>query len=132
MQREEGEGRRGRGQVVESQRDKGLVFVHFTPLVQLSLSAMSDPLQPTANTTATPAAAPSLPLRTLSLAPPKHEPSATGPTVCLARQGDYFALVHASLVGKDDFTPPLWAVLSILAQEDPFPGFSVGGKEMFW
>lgn len=42
-------------------------------------------------------------------------------------------VLHSNL--PDDCTPPLWAVLSVLALEDPFPGFSLGGKgsgEMFW
>ncbi|ORY53982.1 hypothetical protein BCR35DRAFT_310478 [Leucosporidium creatinivorum] len=86
-----------------------------------------------ASTSTAPPAPVSLPLRTLQLSAPAHDPTGPAPTVCLARQGDYFVLAHSTLV--DDMTPPLWAVLSVMAHEDPFPGFSLGGKgsgEMFW
>ncbi|KAK4696089.1 hypothetical protein P7C70_g8431, partial [Phenoliferia sp. Uapishka_3] len=65
-------------------------------------------------------------IRTLTLAPLG---SSTGPgaTVALARQGASFALFNTD---PDD--SPVYAVISVLVTEDPFPGFSMDGHEMIW
>lgn len=101
--------------------------------VRCTFSAQLSDSYRMASTSTAPPPPVSLPLRTLQLAAPAHDPTGQAPTVCLGRQGDYFVLVHSTI--PDDYTAPLWAVLSVLAQEDPFPGFSLGGKgsgEMFW
>lgn len=72
-----------------------------------------------------------LPLRTLMLARPAFA-SSPCPTVCLARYGLSFALIYAQENPEDEYQQPVHATLSVMAGEDPFPGFSMEGNECFW
>ncbi|KAL8292975.1 hypothetical protein RQP46_000669 [Phenoliferia psychrophenolica] len=66
-------------------------------------------------------------IRTLTLAPSPIDPTAPGPTVALARQGTSIILLNT-----DPEESPVWAVLSVLVSEDPFPGYTMDGHEMIW
>lgn len=69
----------------------------------------------------------SKPIRTLTLASSPANPNAPGPTVALARQGSSVALLNT-----DPEDSPIWAMLSVLVSEDPFPGQTMDGHEMIW
>ena len=64
-------------------------------------------------------------IRTLALAP--SDPTTPGPVVALARQG-----MSIILLNTDPEDSPVWAVLSVLVSEDPFPGQTMDGHEMIW
>ncbi|GAA6041304.1 hypothetical protein JCM8097_001329 [Rhodosporidiobolus ruineniae] len=68
-------------------------------------------------------------LRTLGLTWPSEE--APSPPVALARKDDQYCLVWAN--EHDRAERGAWATdLSVLAEADPFPGFSMDGRQTIW
>ncbi|BGP19004.1 hypothetical protein JCM10213_009287 [Rhodosporidiobolus nylandii] len=62
----------------------------------------------------------------------QEEPAGQAPPIALARRGDAFCLVWAERAERER-RGGAWATdLSVLAEQDPFPGFSMGGQQMVW
>ncbi|GAA5973342.1 hypothetical protein JCM11641_003083 [Rhodosporidiobolus odoratus] len=62
----------------------------------------------------------------------QEEPAGQAPPVALARNDDRFVLVWAQQAERHR-RGGAWATdLSVLAEADPFPGFSMGGNQMVW
>lgn len=79
-----------------------------------------------------------LPIRTLQLSP---QPTSTDadfqpPVVSLARLGgnqeQVVLIYNAALPDDDEPMYDVWAHLSVLVPEDPFPGYALDGREMIW
>ena len=80
----------------------------------------------------------SLAIRMLQL---QTQPNSTGadpkpPLVALGRLGgnqEQVVLVYdAALPDDGEAAYDVWAHLSVLAPEDPFPGYALDGREMIW
>jgi hypothetical protein len=84
----------------------------------------------TAPIMATPEPVAALPIRTFLLARPAPQVP-----VAMSRSGRSLGLIHMGPTDGDtdeDWSPQLWATLTVLVSADPYPGFSGEGYEMVW
>lgn len=62
-----------------------------------------------------------------------NELDAESPLVALGRTGDEFVLVVADQKSRDERAcDPFITALSVMVNEDPFPGWSMDNRQMIW